>query len=203
MNEFNPTNPITPENKKIMEFIQERDQRIKAGMRNVEEHYERLGEWANAEAYHERFSRLFGATALVYVHFVDAIGVNKPVNAHVISNDFYQILPDIEYDLDIEDESDDNTVLFEFGPGDIVGVKPYHSNFGDSVPLAYKLIIAGDLHNSPKCLQFQILEENPDPYELLQDLKKEDILALLDKVNNADFVYPAIKEWITRNQEII
>jgi hypothetical protein len=44
MNEFNPTNPITPENKQIMEFIQEREQRIKAGMRNVEEHYERIGD---------------------------------------------------------------------------------------------------------------------------------------------------------------
>jgi hypothetical protein len=139
----------------------------------------------------------------VYVHFVDSIGVNKPVNAHVISDDIYQILLDIEYGLDIEDESNDDMVLFEFGPGDIVGVKPYHSNFGDSVPLAYKLIKAGDLHNSPKCLQFRILEKNPDPYELLQDLKKEDVLALLNKVNTEDLVYPAIKEWIARNQEII
>lgn len=133
-------------------------------------------------------------TTKVYVRFVDGTNVAILINAQVVSDGVYQLLQDDEFDYD------DNSILFEFGPGDTVGVKSFYS---DSMPLAHKLIKAGEAHYLPQCLQFHILDKEPDPYEFLKDISKDDIVALLDKIDTAFFVYPTVREWVARHREVI
>ena len=136
-------------------------------------------------------------TNRVYVEFVDGVSFYIPVEATCISEDIYQILPDTEFDYE------DDGILFEFGQGDIVGVKAGQFADGKQGLRAYELKESGDTRNLQKRLLFYILMHETTPLELLGNVDKDDIKALVGKIDGSDFIYPPIKEWLVLHRESI
>jgi hypothetical protein len=130
-------------------------------------------------------------TDKVYIEFVDGVPVRIPVDATFISEGVYQILPHTEFDYE------DDSVLFEFGEGDIVRVKAGQLADEKQVLRAYELMESGDQRNFQKRLLLYILMKEITPLELLQNVGRNDISALKNKIEQADFMYPSIKEWLT------
>ena len=128
-------------------------------------------------------------TDKVYIEFVDGIPVRIPIEAAFISDGIYKILPDTEFDYE------EDSVLFEFGERDIVRVKVGQFADGKQALRAYELLENGDQRNIQKRLLFYILMKETAPLDLLENVDRNDIKALKNKIEQAVFMYPSIKEW--------
>ena len=136
-------------------------------------------------------------TSNIYVHFLDGVEVYIPIEARLTSDGTYQLLFDDEFDYD------DDSVLFEFGSQDIVKARQKQFENGDFGQVAYELVKAGDIRNSQKRLLFQIALQNPELQELLEGVDQSEIRSLYRKIEEAPFVYPALKDWLVENKDKI
>src|SRR5690349_20510314 len=105
----------------------------------------------------------------IHVWFVDGVTVGIPVEARFISENTYQILSDSEFDYE------DDAILFEFGPQDVVRVRSQQLETGSSALAAYELVEAGDERNLQKRLMFHILMYQPAPRDLFDGISDSDI----------------------------
>jgi hypothetical protein len=133
----------------------------------------------------------------IYVEFVDGVPFCVPVEATFISEGIYQILPNKEFDYE------DDSVLFEFGQQDVVRVKVGQFVDGKQALRAYELVESGDQRNLQKRLLSYILMKEIAPFDLLDNVDKNEIRALESKINGADFMYPSIKEWLALHKKEI
>lgn len=131
----------------------------------------------------------------IYVKFIDGVEFYIPVEASFVSENIYQVMPDDEFDYD------DNAVLFEFGSQDIVRVKQLENEI--RLPAAYELVKAGDARNLQKRLLTRILLHAPEPQEFFVGVSQSEIKSLCQKLGEANFVYPDIKNWFTLHKEKI
>jgi hypothetical protein len=131
----------------------------------------------------------------VYVEFIDAAGYYFPIEASFVSENVYQLLPNDEFDYD-------DDVLFAFGSQDTVRVKQLIEN-EKHFPTAYELIKVGDPRNLQKRLLISILYKKPEPQELLEGVSESEIKSLCKKLEDTDFMYPAIKDWYILHKDKI
>ena len=136
-------------------------------------------------------------TNRIYVEFVDGGPVHIPVEAAFISEDIYQILPDMKFDYE------DDSVLFEFGEQDIVRVKAGQFVDGKQALRACELMESGDKRNLQKRLLLYILMQKTTPLDLLSNIHKNDIRALESKIDGATFMYPSVREWLVLHKEAV
>ncbi len=136
-------------------------------------------------------------TFKIYVHFLDGVEVYIPVEARLISDNLYQLMSDGEFDYDAV------AVLFEFGSQDIVKVKEIRFADGDFGQVAHQLVKAGDSRNLQKRLLLQIALKKPEPKAILEGIDRREIRSLYQKIEEAPFVYPAIKDWLVVNKDKI
>ena len=136
-------------------------------------------------------------TSKVYVHFIDGVEVFIPVEARLISDDVFQLMPDPEFDYE------DDTVLFEFGSQDIVKTKEKQLENGVLGRVAFKLVKAGDTRNLYKRLLTQIVLQAPNPQVILEGIDRSEIKSLLQKIEEAPFMYPSAKDWFVENKDKI
>jgi hypothetical protein len=136
----------------------------------------------------------------IYIRFLDGVYVRIPVEARLINDDIYQVMPNKEFEY--FDYEDDGT-LFEFGALDVVKVKPSPLVSSDTILVANELVEEGEKGNLQKRLLFRIESDQPDPRVLLMNVNSKDIVALLQKIDTAPFMYPAIMDWISIHRETI
>jgi hypothetical protein len=128
---------------------------------------------------------------IVFVRFIDGVNVSIPIQSKYISENTYELLPNIEFDFN------DKTILFEFGPNDIVETKPSKSFSG---LIASKLIKAGNNNNSFKRLLFYILNDDLTFAEAKNIFNKSDLEKLSNFIESDGFVYPPIKDFFEINK---
>jgi hypothetical protein len=150
--------------------------------------------WAAKSRIANKSSYMDQVTSKIYVRFIDGVEVYIPVEARLISDDVYQLMPDHEFDYD------DDATLFEFGSHDIVRTKEAQWENGTLGRVAYALVEAGDPRNLQKRLLTQILLQEPEPQAIFNGLDRNDIELLLQKIEGASFMYPTIKNWWVGNK---
>ncbi|MBK6913701.1 MAG: hypothetical protein IPH11_08525 [Ignavibacteriales bacterium] len=126
---------------------------------------------------------------IIYVRFIDGGNVSIPIQSKYISENTYELLPNIEFDFN------DKTILFEFGPEDIVETKPSKSHSG---LVASILIKPGNQNNSFKRLLFFILNDDLTFDEAKSTFNKSDLGKLNGFIESDGFVYPRIKDFFEK-----
>ena len=133
----------------------------------------------------------------IYVEFIDGTNVFVPIPSKYISENVYELLSTDEFDFE------DKTILFEFGPGDIVEVKINKFESGESGFIANKLVKSGNKDNSFKRLLFYILNDSLTFEEALIEFGKTDLIKLIDFVVSEGFVYSTIKQFVEKYRDEI
>jgi hypothetical protein len=130
----------------------------------------------------------------IYVHFLDGALAFIPIPAIYIKNTEYEILENSEFDYE------DDSILFEFGPGDNVKTKPKKCDYpkpeGKIYPAAYELVKSGNIQNSYKRLLFNIVYLNPEPSVFIPQFPKLDFQKLMTQNQKNEFKYLGITNWI-------
>ena len=129
----------------------------------------------------------------IYVRFIEMIACSIPVPARGMGNDLYKIQPYYEFDYA------DDSMLFEFGPGDVVIASTFIETEGNEIPCANQLVSCGDDRNMYKNLLFNIVKEaknNTEQNNLIETISKDTSRKLLGELHKDTFVYPDVKDWI-------
>jgi hypothetical protein len=66
--------------------------------------------------------------------------------------------------------------------------------------VAYELVEAGDPRNLQKRLLTQILLQEPEPQAIFEGIDQSEIRSLSQKIEEAPFMYPSIKNWFVGNK---
>ena len=127
----------------------------------------------------------------IYIHFVDGTDAYIPVDTEIISENAYKLLPNDEFDYE------DDTILFEYGAGDIVTAEMHKFESGDTNLKASKLIVSGSEQNDYKRMLFYILRNEPNPSNLSNLFNKSIILRLLQ---DRDLKYPTLVHWFNKHR---
>ena len=104
---------------------------------------------------------------------------------------------------DHEFDYEDDAVLFEFGSQDVVKTKDKKLENGVLVPVASELVKAGDIRNTQKRLLTQIVRQKPEPRAIFEGIDQSEIKLLCQKIEEAPFMYPTIKDWLVANKDKI
>src|SRR3972149_1696529 len=112
----------------------------------------------------------------IYVRFVDGGLVGIPVNAAALPGGLFQVLQDPEFDYD------DFSLLFEFGPQDIVTITMPPSSESSTIPVASGLKESGQSINLRKRMLFTIFVSQPDPKDLLAGVSPLEIEGLIREI---------------------
>jgi hypothetical protein len=131
----------------------------------------------------------------LYVRYVDGSNASIPVPSRRHEDGLYEILPYHEFDYE------DDSILFEFGPGDIVAAEPHRFSEGLSEQLACRLVRQGDVRNLYKGMFFTIVSGNPSFEYLVAQFGEEKVRQIKSEVAKMEWVYPAISDWINTNEE--
>jgi hypothetical protein len=129
----------------------------------------------------------------IYIRFIDGVDVFVPVPCTPLANQTFEILPDPEFDVE------DDSVLFEFGPGDTVAAREERFADGQSGPLAYRLIRRGTSGNIQKQIQFAVAHGQPTVADLAQQFGTENVLLFREQANIRHSPYPSIQNWLAGN----
>lgn len=125
---------------------------------------------------------------------------HAPVPCRPLADGTYEILPDDFFDFE------DGAQLFGFGPGDVVSSKSKRLGIGfthEVCLVAHQLMKSGSAANDFKRLLFVILEEKPEPSSVLIEHGKAAVRRLLTEGQKKEFLYPAIRAYIRRHQNVL
>jgi len=131
----------------------------------------------------------------IYIRFIDGVNVLIPVEAKLLTKNHYEILPNNEFDYM------DNTILFEFGIGDLVKCKFINiNNSPEATFIATELIKSGSQQNDIKRMLYDILQNNPKPKHIFENYDKSVIEYLF---NDNLMKYPDLINWIEKYRSSI
>ena len=135
----------------------------------------------------------------IYIALEEGGGICRaPVPCRALPDGSYEILPDDLFDYE------DDSQLFDFGPGDVVLAK--NTSLGitkDPCLVAHQLVKSGSEKNEFKRLLFVILEEEPDPAPVLAKYGNSLVRHLLTEGLKEGWGYPGIREWIRLHRHIL
>jgi hypothetical protein len=123
----------------------------------------------------------------IYINYLDGVHVFIPVDAIELNNNEYEIQNNEDFDYE------DNSILFEFGPGDIVKLKMINSNSG-KIEIANELIKNGDKRNIGKRFLYYLSMDIP----IENHFTKEIINNLIKEIPFEDWIYPAARERLNK-----
>ena len=153
--------------------------------------------WAVKSRKTKQSNNMDEITSKIYIRFLDGVDVYIPVDTRRTSDGTYLLMPDDEFDYE------DDAVLFEFGNQDVVKAKEIQFENGDVGQVAYKLIKAGDRRNLQKRLLFHLALQTPEPQAIFEGVDRNEIRSLYQKIEQAPFVYPTVKDWFVTNKDKI
>ena len=134
----------------------------------------------------------------IYVRFIDGINCYIPVPAREMGNDVYEIQPYTEFDYS------EDSILFEFGPGDVVITSPVLDSQGNEFICADQLVSWGDDRNQYRNLLLSIVwwsKTDIEQKDLIENITRDVANKLLGELEKDTFIYPAVKDWIELHRE--
>lgn len=135
--------------------------------------------------------------SLLYVRYIDGSNAYFQVPNRRREDGLYEILPHQEFDYE------DDSTLFEFGPGDVVETVLFRFDDGAERRLASRLIKEGDPRNVNKRLLFLIASGKPSVQDLISQYGEHRVRNIKSDIAQLKSIYPAISDWIDTNTERI
>ena len=115
-----------------------------------------------------------------------------PVQANAMADGVFEVLHCDEFD------SEDNSMIFEYGEGDLVRAHLDQIGSGGALCLvANQLIRSASTTNQYKRMLFKILHESPSPESICTEYGKELVRRLL---LIRDLKYPALENWVSSHK---
>ena len=112
----------------------------------------------------------------IYIRYVDGAEALVPVPARQPPNGSFEILPADDFDFD------DDSILFEFGPGDVVVAEDRELRNGSVQRVATRLV-TGDSRNIFKRMLLSILLDKPRTSDLTAEFGEAHVAQLRSKVS--------------------